>query len=228
VPHRHAVSHFIWGDRVRGAGPEDRVLRARRRLIGYYNARPVAALGRFRDLPLSCPLDGAPRKTTSGLGDDREGGKRRHTGVDLDSEQGEPVRAVADGKVVLAGVDRGANRLRPLDPKLTRLVPAARMGPRGLLVVVEHARKLTSHYMHLSAYVVRTGQRVKGGQLLGYVGRTGMQESEAHLHLGLQHKNKHIDPLVHLRPYLFAPTATYVGSNYQTYQRQQRKLRERR
>jgi hypothetical protein len=45
VPHRHYVSHFIWGDRVKGAGAEDRVLRARRRLIAYYLQRPQPVLG---------------------------------------------------------------------------------------------------------------------------------------------------------------------------------------
>jgi murein DD-endopeptidase MepM/ murein hydrolase activator NlpD len=100
------------------------------------------------------------------------------------------------------------------------------MGPRGLLVIIKHAQELKSFYMHLSAYVVRTGQKVKQGDLLGYVGRTGMRESEAHLHFGLQHKEKHLDPIVHLKPYLLPPDATYVGRNYLTYQRKQRKIRK--
>jgi murein DD-endopeptidase MepM/ murein hydrolase activator NlpD len=228
VPHRHPVSHFVWGDRVRGAGIEDRILRARRRLIIYYSGQPIPALGRFKDLPLHCPLDGPPRKITSGLGDDRDGGKRRHTGVDFDSSRGEPVRAIADGTVTLAGVDIRRNRLRPLDPRLTRLVPAPSMGPRGLLVTIEHARGLVSSYMHLMAYVVRTGQRVKSGQLIGYVGRSGMKESDAHLHLGLQHDGRHIDPIPLLGPYVFPPNATYVGRNYLAQQRKRRKARFRR
>jgi murein DD-endopeptidase MepM/ murein hydrolase activator NlpD len=228
VPHRHPVSHFVWGDRVQDAGVEDRVLTARRRLLEYYHGKALPPLGRFEDLPLHCPLDGAPRKITSGLGDDRDGGRRRHTGIDFESYRGEPVHAIAAGAVTLAGVDRGKSRLRPLDPMLTRLVPAARMGPRGLLVTVEHARGLVSSYMHLSAYVVRTGDKVKSGQLIGYVGRTGMKESDAHLHLGLQHDGKHIDPIPHFGPYVFPPSATYLGRNYLARQRERRRLRRRR
>lgn len=226
VPHRHPVSHFIWGDQVRGAGPEDQILRARRRLIEYLSDTPRPARGRYKQLRLVSPLDGAPHKITSNLGDDRDNGRRQHTGLDFDSVKGEPVRAIAEGVVELAGVDRKQNRLRPLDPKLTRMVPPMRMGPRGLLVVVRHAGDLTSSYMHLSAYVVHTGQRVKAGEILGYVGRTGMRESEAHLHFGMRAKEQHLDPMVHLRPFLFPPEATYVGSNYKAHQRRRRKRRE--
>ena len=57
------------------------------------------------ELPITSPLEGAPRLGTSGLGVDRDGGERSHRGVDIDATVGEPVRAVADGVVQFAGVD---------------------------------------------------------------------------------------------------------------------------
>lgn len=212
TPHRHFVSHFIWGDRVLDSGPEDRVLLTRRRLISYYNgAARDQPRGRFEALALSCPLDGAPRKVTSVLGDIRENGRRRHTGVDIDSTTGEPVRAVASGTVVLAGVDWGDNRLTNVDPALTRRVAESRLGPRGLLVKIEHREALTSIYMHLSAYTVRAGQKVARGELIGYVGGTGIKESPPHLHFELWQAARLIDPLQPLAAYLIAPHASYRG-----------------
>ena len=228
VPHRHPVSHFVWGDQVQDSGVEDRILRARRRLLGYYHNRTAPARGGFEGIPLGCPLDGTPCKVTSSFGDDREGGRRRHTGIDLASDWGEPVRAVAPGKVVLAGVNLGRNRLQNLDPRLANMVPRRRMGPRGLLVKIDHGRGLTSVYMHLSAYTVRAGQKVSRGALLGYVGRTGMKTSDAHLHFALEHRGRHIDPELHLRPHLFPVSATCLGRRNAAGQDRGRLLRSRR
>jgi hypothetical protein len=211
VPHRHPVSHFIWGDRVRDAGAEDQILRARRRLIGYLGGGRPRALGRHLTLPLGSPLDGPPLKVTSGFGDDREGGRRRHTGIDLASYFGEPVRAVAPGRVTLAGVDLGRARLRSLAPDRVGVVRPSQLGPRGLLVTILHPGGLVSEYMHLSAYVVHKGQEVKRGQLLGYVGRSGIKESDAHLHFGLRHDGHALDPVPLLQPHVFPADATYVG-----------------
>lgn len=225
VPHRSPVSHVIWGDPVRGAGIEDRVLRERRRLIGYYLGVPPFPRGRFRSILLHCPLDGAPRKVTGVIGDDREGGKRHHTGVDFDSTLGEPVRAVAPGEVTLAGVDWGRNELHNLDPKVARLLPRLAMGPRGLLVMIDHRDGLSSTYMHLSAYTVRSGERVRGGQLIGYVGRTGIRESPPHLHFDMRHEGQFIDPLEFIKAYVIPPSESYVGRRKAVVQRQRRLLR---
>lgn len=225
VPHRHPVSHFIWGDRVRSAGPEDRILLARRRLLAYYHGRPVGRpRATYAGVRLSCPLDGPPRKVISGMGDDRDGGRRRHAGVDFASSPGEPIRAVAPGKVALAGADiRGT--LRSVPPRLTRLVGQHRMGPRGLLVIIDHGHDLSSMYVHLAAFTVKSGQRVERGQLLGYVGRTGMKASDAHLHFGLYLRGHPVDPIPALKPYLFGPHATYAGRNNSRKQDENRRRR---
>ncbi len=59
--------------------------------------------------------------------------------------------------------------------------------------------------MHLSRFVVRPNQRVRAGQLIGYVGRTGMKRDLAHLHFELRHHKKHIDPLQHIAPFVLVP-----------------------
>ena len=226
VPHRHHVSHFIWGDRVKGAGAEDRVLRSRRRLLSYYRDEPrQAGLGRFLDLKLGCPLEAPPRKITSEMGDDRSDGKRRHRGVDFGSTWYEPVLAVADGRVILAGLDRPTGGPRNVDPAAAGSIKRADMGPGGLFVMIRHANGLVSAYMHLSLYTVRAGQTVEAGQMIGRVGKTGTQDSGAHLHFELRYRGKHIDPMPHLAPYVFPQRATYVGRRVIAEQRRQRRRR---
>ena len=112
TPHRTAVAHFFWGDKVWGATPEDRTLTARRRLIEAYGNAPIAFQPSSLELPITSPLEGAPRLGTSGLGVDRDGGERSHRGVDIDATIGEPVRAVADGVVQFAGVDMKSDHPR--------------------------------------------------------------------------------------------------------------------
>lgn len=212
VPHRHYVSHFTWGDQVKGAGAEDRILRSRRRLLDYYHARPLAeAKGKFGDLPLHCPLEAPPRKVTSGMGRDREGGKRRHMGLDFASTGGEPVLAVADGLVYMAGMDQKTGGAINVEPEEAATIKPSQMGPGGLLVMMRHRGGLVSAYMHLSAYIVRYRQKVKAGEIIGFVGKTGIKDSGAHLHFELRHKGKHVDPLPHLKPYVFEPLQCYRG-----------------
>ena len=225
IPHRHPVSHFIWGDQVRETGPEDRVLNARRRLLSYYRRKEPRPRGRFAGLPLRCPLEGAPRVVTSGLGEERDGGRRLHTGIDIDSTFGEPVVAIAPGIVIMAGVDAAKAGIRNLQPHLTRMVSPHRMGPRGLLVMVRHTGGVQSRYMHLSAYIVTQGQRVRRGQLLGYVGRTGIRQSAPHLHFELFRAGHPVDPLPLMRADLIPPRATYFGRRAFVLQDRRRRCR---
>jgi hypothetical protein len=225
VPHRHFVSHFIWGDRVRGAGAEDRVLQARRSLLEYYAGRPLEPRGRYKELALRLPLDGAPRIVTSVMGSDREDGKRFHKGIDFASTWGEPVRAVADGRVVLAGIDRPAGGPINVDPEEAASIKASQLGPGGLFVMVLHEGGLRSAYMHLSSYVVKANQRVKGGELLGHVGKSGTKESGAHLHFELRAEGKHVDPMPALAPYVIGPEATWLGRKLEVEEKRVRRVR---
>ncbi len=226
VPHRHFVSHYAWGDRVEGAGAEDRALEARRRLLTTYSGDRGPPLGKFGELALHCPLDGWPRKITSGMGADRDKGARRHMGIDFGSSTGEPVRAVAAGTVVLAGV-QFKQRTISMEPEDALKVPNRKMAPGGRLVMIRHPGDLKSGYMHLDRYVVRTGDKVEQGQLIGYVGRSGMRRSAAHLHFELRHAGHHEDPYPHLAPYLVEPTATWVGVRVAKEEKKQRRKRRR-
>ena len=225
APHRSPVAHFIWGDRVVDAGVEDRILRDRRRLLTLYHGKLEPARGRHKALPLGCPLYGCPRKATSVVGDDREAGQRKHNGIDVLSDQDEEVRAVAAGKVILSGVDLGDLGLRNLPPSRTGHVPRKLMGPRGLLVKIQHEGGLISEYMHLSAIRVAQGQQVERGQVIGHVGRTGMKESDAHLHLGFVLGARHLDPMKLLGPHMIHPNLTALGRRRQALQEQRRSKR---
>jgi murein DD-endopeptidase MepM/ murein hydrolase activator NlpD len=194
VSHRHFVSHVAWEDRVRATSFEDEILIARRRLLDYYAPRTRKMEARVGNVALASPLDGAPRSMMGVIGELRDGGRRIHLGIDLDGARGEPVRAMAAGIVTFAGVDLRARGLTPLDPLHAREVPPAAMGPRGLFVRIAHADGVESLYAHLDRYEVQVGQSVRAGQALGEVGRTGMQASDSHLHLGLFVDGIAIDP----------------------------------
>lgn len=189
--YRHHVSHFLWGDVVRSRRQETWILVDRRRLLEYYGAIPARPAVRWRGFELGCPLDGCPRVITSTLGDSRAGGRRTHRGVDFESTRGEPVRAIADGVVVFAGVDlpgKAANRRLPIYAQ--RSVERSVMGAGGLYVCIrhEHPREqppLLSCYMHLDVATVVQRRKVKRGDQVGVVGSTGIKVSRPHLHFEL-------------------------------------------
>lgn len=84
---------------------------------------------------------------------------RMHTGIDITAPKGTAVYATADG---IVSSDQGGSGY-------------------GVTVVINHGFSYQSLYAHLSKKVVKTGQRVKRGQLIGYVGNTGLSMG-SHLH----------------------------------------------
>jgi len=210
VPHRGGAAHFIWGDVVRGSGGEDQVLTARRRLLADYASRPEPVVVTSLGLPLLCPLEGTPRVASSGPGEDRAGGKRQHQGIDLGAAIGEPVRSVADGTVIFAGVNLASAPRRSLTPTAAARYRWKRLGAGGIYVCVEHApqRHVVSCYMHLDSYVVNEGDVLRAGQILGRVGRTGVQVSPPHLHFELRVDDRHVNPVRYLGDLIIPPKAT--------------------
>jgi len=99
---------------------------------------------------------------------------RSHKGVDYAAPTGTPVKATGDGRVVFRGTKNGY----------------------GKTVILEHAGKYTTLYAHLSGFSKRaqTGNRVKQGQVIGYVGKTGLA-SGPHLHYEFRVQGQHRDPL---------------------------------
>lgn len=99
--------------------------------------------------------------------------KKPHNGIDFNAEEGTPVSAICDGKVIIAGTDFYYN---------------------GSFILLAHGQGLTSVYLHLSKIDVKTGDKVLKGQKIGEVGSTG-RSTGSHLHLGVQLFNKRIDPM---------------------------------
>lgn len=207
VPHRHYVSHWVWGDRVTSDRAEDRILTDRRRLLEYYGARTVPAPIARQGMQWGPPLDGAPRVVSSGLGHTREGGDREHRGIDVESEFGEPVRAVAGGRVVFSGVDLPGHRHNEiLPPAEVNAYDRRALGNGGRYVCIRHdrdnAEPLRTCYMHLETVEVAAGDTVALGQRIGSVGRTGMLRSSPHLHLEILDDKNLYDGLEVLRGHL--------------------------
>jgi murein DD-endopeptidase len=96
---------------------------------------------------------------------------RPHGGVDFRGKVGDPIYAIQTGKVVLA---------RP-------------MYYEGNFTIIDHGGKIFSFYMHQSELLVKEGDRVQKGQLIGKIGSTGMSTGP-HLHLGAKIYGKVIDP----------------------------------
>ena len=104
---------------------------------------------------------------------------RAHTGVDYAAPTGARVKATSDGIVEFAG----------------------RQGGYGNVVVLRHQKKYTTLYGHLSAFGrgMRTGARVAQGDVIGYVGATGLATGP-HLHYEFRVNDVHFDPLTVAMP----------------------------
>lgn len=99
-----------------------------------------------------------------------------HRGIDLVAPLGTPVAATCDGVVKEVGED----------------------SIYGKYVLIEHGTDYTSFYGHLRRAIRNKGDKVKQGDFIGYLGRTG-QVSAPHLHFEITYKGKKIDPSSILR-----------------------------
>jgi murein DD-endopeptidase MepM/ murein hydrolase activator NlpD len=195
--HRHYVSHFVWGDTAYSARAEDHILTDRRRLLDHYGERQPVLTTTWRGLSWSLPLECGPRVVSSQPGADRDEGLRLHRGVDVESAFGEPVLAMADGRVSFAGIDLPGRAQRT---ELKSGVARSEMGRGGRFVCITHLDAhedelwLRSCYMHLEQIKVNTGDVIKRGDIVGTVGRTGMKRSAPHLHLELKSDKRLYDP----------------------------------
>jgi murein DD-endopeptidase MepM/ murein hydrolase activator NlpD len=94
-----------------------------------------------------------------------------HTGIDYAATHGTPVRATADGSVSFASV----------------------RGGYGNMVEVQHPNGYATRYAHLSRIGVREYQAVRQGDVIGYVGATGLATGP-HLHYEVRRKGQPVDP----------------------------------
>ena len=213
APHRTGVSHFVWGDQVRSSGHEDLILTARRRMIGnYLGNKDVPKLAPYVGINVVSPLEATPRVAPSGPGDDRSGGARRHAGLDIVGAIGEPVRAIADGVVIFAGINSPTkSRMSGIPPEKIARYRHRRMGVGGIYVCIEHTpepKRVVSCYMHLDRYNVAEREQVLAGQVIGELGRTGVKVSPPHLHFEVRIGDRHTNPLRTLGGMMIPPKAT--------------------
>lgn len=229
VPHRSAAAHFGWGDIVRGTGGEDRVFNARRRLINRYLDVQTVAHPSELGFAVVSPLEGIPRVAPSGPGEDREDGIRSHRGLDIDATVGEPVSSIADGVVTFSGFDLpGSVPPQVVPPDALAGTKRPPLGPGGLFACVRHAPRIVSCYMHLLTYRVAVGDRVKAGQVIGNVGRSGTKVSGSHLHLEIHRDGDAIDPAPILGPAFVIPPHETVAHDIAMANKKHRLRKERR
>ncbi|MBQ0073045.1 MAG: M23 family metallopeptidase [Prevotella sp.] len=99
------------------------------------------------------------------------GGKRKHSGVDIKNGPGTNVYAAFDGQVIQSGVFSGY----------------------GKCITIRHANGLETRYSHNSKNFVVVGEKVKAGQVIGIVGRTGRATTE-HVHFETRIAGRAFDP----------------------------------
>ena len=97
---------------------------------------------------------------------------RMHNGVDLACAQGTPIYASRSGQVTFAGWGNDA----------------------GYYVSINHGDGYASVYMHMTHFIVGSGEYVSQGQVIGYVGSTGASTG-AHLHFGISYNGTYVNPM---------------------------------
>ena len=147
-----------------------------RPLIGYFLASPFS--GMFLRAPLRY------KRVSSGFSYHRRhpilGVVRPHLGVDYAAPEGTPIKAVADGVVVWKGWIRGFGRT----------------------IKIKHRWGIITQYAHMRRYArgIRVGKRVRKGQVIGYVGHTGLATGP-HLDFRIKYKGRYVNPLKFLAKY---------------------------
>ena len=113
-------------------------------------------------------------------------GEAFHDGIDLATFCGDKIKAAHDGKVLAAGrrFDSQIGWVGDLRPYFDRLDRKHLWGTLPITVVIDDGNGYRSVYAHFSKVVVKRGETVKAGQLIGYEGATG-RASGCHLHYGL-------------------------------------------
>ena len=101
------------------------------------------------------------------------GYERMHNGVDMAAPAGTPIYAAKSGKVTTASYQAGG---------------------AGNYVSINHGDGFSSVYMHMTRYIVSKGQYVQAGQVIGYVGSTGISTGN-HLHFGISYKGEYVNPM---------------------------------
>jgi murein DD-endopeptidase MepM/ murein hydrolase activator NlpD len=104
------------------------------------------------------------------------GAEEFHTGIDVSANSGSPVRATADGIVSFSGWSGG----------------------NGYLVVLEHGHGFSTFYAHNKKNIVKVGEKVKRGDVIGLVGKTG-NSTGPHVHYEIWKNERHVNPIKYIK-----------------------------
>jgi murein DD-endopeptidase MepM/ murein hydrolase activator NlpD len=99
--------------------------------------------------------------------------RKMHTGIDFAASIGTPIYATADGKVISVDV---------------------KFSGYGKMVEIDHGFGYRTRYAHMHEFAVRSGQNIKRGDLIGYVGNTGLSTAP-HLHYEVLINGSQVDPV---------------------------------
>ncbi|MBW2737018.1 MAG: M23 family metallopeptidase, partial [Deltaproteobacteria bacterium] len=98
----------------------------------------------------------------------------------------------------------------------------------GLFVIIDHKGGLQSGYFHLKDFAIRSGQRVRKGQFIGTVGRTGIKKTRPHLHFELRRVRRKWKSKIDSQPYFGADAIAMEKTYFGEMMTKRRKLRRRR
>lgn len=144
-----------------------------------------SAIGQEVSIPSRAPLKGLRLTSDYGMRNHPVTGRRRaHKGIDLAAPTGTPIYATADGLVSRASW----------------------FSSYGLYVSIEHGGELQTRYAHMSRLNVAQGQRVKKGEIVGFVGSTG-RSTGPHLHYEVRVQGEAVNPM----PYMLGERLAEAG-----------------
>jgi murein DD-endopeptidase MepM/ murein hydrolase activator NlpD len=126
--------------------------------------------------PKGLPVDGNISSYYGERKHPMSGEKEFHTGLDITASPGDPVRATADGIVSFSGWSGGS----------------------GYLVMLEHGHGFSTFYAHNRLNTVKIGDKVKRGDIIGYLGSTG-SSTGPHVHYEIWKNGRHVNPIGYIK-----------------------------
>jgi len=130
----------------------------------------------IKHIPLGRPVDGAVTSKFGSRSDPLNKKKGIHEGLDIRATKGEKIRATAAGKVL----------------------KAFKNGGYGNYVEIDHGNGYRTVYAHLQNYLVKKGEPIEQGQVIGQVGTTG-RSTGPHLHYEIRLNKKPLDPQKYMK-----------------------------
>ena len=139
-------------------------------------------------MPLGKPIEGKVSSSFGTRNDPLNRKKSIHEGVDIRAERGEEIRSTAAGVVI----------------------KAFKNGGYGNYVEIDHGNGYQTVYAHMQEYLVKKGQSVKRGQVIGLVGSTG-RSTGPHLHYEIRLNKKPVSPAKFMKVADLAQTVPAPG-----------------